>query len=168
MLQALNPMQWLAVLLGLFPLAQQATVPAPPPPPNEVSAVAPNEPSQPFDEWLDALIQEARDRGFSKEVIDATLHGLEPLPRVIQRDRSQAELRPGFNRYSSSHLTRAMVTRGRDLARENAAILDRVETDYEVQRRYQQAPGSKRGCPYWGRRRPIAAPRSTSGKGRRS
>ena len=129
-------MQWLAVLLGLFPLAQQATVPAPPPPPNEVSAVAPNEPSQPFDEWLDALIQEARDRGFSKEVIDATLHGLEPLPRVIQRDRSQAELRPGFNRYSSSHLTRAMVTRGRDLARENAAILDRVETDYEVQRRF--------------------------------
>jgi len=136
MLQAFVPMKWLAVLLGLFPLAQQEAAQPPPAPSNGVATAAPAAPSQPFDEWLQALIEEARARGFSNEIVDETLKGLEPLPRVIERDRSQAELRPGFNRYSASHLTPAMVTRGRDLARENAEILQRVETDYEVQRRF--------------------------------
>jgi len=129
-------MYWLAVLLGLFPLAQQAAAQAVPPPSNGVPTVVPASPAQPFDEWLQGLIDEARARGFSNEIVDETLKGLEPLPRVIERDRSQAELRPGFNRYSSSHLTRAMVDRGRDLSRENASILQRLETDYEVQRRF--------------------------------
>jgi len=129
-------MYWLAVLLGLFPLAQQAAAQAVPPPSNGVPTVVPASPAQPFDEWLQGLIDEARTRGFSNEIVDETLKGLEPLPRVIERDRSQAELRPGFNRYSSSHLTRGMVDRGRDLSRENASILQRLETDYEVQRRF--------------------------------
>ena len=129
-------MYWLAVLLGLFPLAQQPAAQAVPPPSNGVPEVAPAAPAQPFDEWLQALIEEARARGFSNEIVDETLKGLEPLPRVIARDRSQAELRPGFNRYSSSHLTRAMVNRGRDLSREHASILQRVESDYDVQRRF--------------------------------
>src|SRR6185436_439211 len=93
MLQAPRPMYWLAVLLGLFPLAQQAAAQAVPPPSNGVPEVAPAAPAQPFDEWLQALIEEARARGFSNEIVDETLKGLEPLPRVIARDRSQAELR---------------------------------------------------------------------------
>jgi membrane-bound lytic murein transglycosylase B len=129
-------MYWLAVVLGLFPLSHQAAAQVPPPAPNGVSEVAPVAPAQPFDAWLQSLIEEARGRGFSNEVVEETLKDLEPLPRVIQRDRSQAELRPGFNRYSASHLTRAMVNRGRDLSRENAAILQRVEADYDVQRRF--------------------------------
>jgi len=129
-------MYWLAVLLGLFPLAQQAAAQADPPPSNGVPEAAPAAPAQPFDEWLQALIDEARGRGFSNEIVDETLKGLEPLPRVIARDRSQAELRPGFNRYSASHLTRAMVTRGRDLSREHASILQKVESDYDVQSRF--------------------------------
>ena len=129
-------MKWLAVLLGLFPLAQQAAVPPPPAPPNGVSEPAPAAPSQPFDEWLRAVIDEARARGFSDQIVDETLKDLEPLPRVITRDRSQAELRPGFNRYSSSHLSAAMVRRGRELSREHAAILKQVEADYDVQGRF--------------------------------
>src|SRR5215208_3180037 len=113
-------MRWLALVLGLFPLAQEAAVPAPPPPPNGVSEAAPAEPPQPFEEWLDRVIEEARTRGFSDEIVGETLKGIAPLPRVIERDRSQAELRPGFSRYSSSHLSTAMVRRGRDLLREHA------------------------------------------------
>src|SRR5436190_6541 len=120
-----HSMHWLALLLGLFPLAQQAAAQAVPPPSNGVSESAPAVPAQPFDEWLQSLIEEARARGFSNEIVDATLKGLEPLPRVIERDRSQAELRPGFGRYSASHLTRTMVTRGRDLSNEFAAILQK-------------------------------------------
>jgi len=129
-------MHWLALILGLFPLAQQAAAQAPAPPPNGVSESSPAPPAQPFDEWLQDAMVEARARGFSNEIVDETLKGLEPLPRVLERDRTQAELRPGFTRYSASHLTRAMVLRGRDLARVNATILNRVEADYDVQRRF--------------------------------
>jgi membrane-bound lytic murein transglycosylase B len=129
-------MLWLALVLGLFPLAQQAATPPSAAPPNGVADPATAVQTQPFDEWLEAAIAEARARGFSNDVIDKTLKGLEPLPRVIQRDRSQAELRPGFTRYSASHLTRAMVTRGRDLARQHAPMLNRIEDDYGVQRRF--------------------------------
>jgi membrane-bound lytic murein transglycosylase B len=129
-------MLWLAALLGFFPLAQQAAAQAPPPPPNGVAESSPAAPAQPFDEWLQDTMVEARARGFSNEIVDETLKGLEPLPRVLERDRTQAELRPGFTRYSASHLTRAMVLRGRDLARVNATILNRVEADYDVQRRF--------------------------------
>ena len=113
-------MLWLVLLLGLFPLAQQAAAQAVPTPSNGVPEIVPAVTAQPFDEWLQTLIEEARARGFSDEVVDETLKGLEPLPRVIERDRSQAELRPGFTRYSGSHLTRTMVQRGRDLMREHA------------------------------------------------
>jgi membrane-bound lytic murein transglycosylase B len=136
MLQALDTMKWLAVLLGLFPLAQQATLPAPAAPPNEVAQTASAAPAQPFDAWLQDVIDEARSRGISDRIVDQTLKGLEPLPRVIARDRSQAELRPGFTRYSASHLTTAMVRRGQDLSREHRTILSRIESDYAVQRRF--------------------------------
>jgi membrane-bound lytic murein transglycosylase B len=136
MLQALDPMKWLAVLLGLFPLAQQAVDQPPPPPSNGVSEVAPAAPAPPFEAWLQEVIDEARSRGFSDQILDETLKDLEPLPRVITRDRSQAELRPGFKRYSSSHLTAAMVRRGRNLSNEYADILKKVAADYQVQSRF--------------------------------
>ena len=130
-------MRWLALILGLFPLAQRVAVPAPAAPPNEVAQTAPPATSaQPFDAWLQDVIDEARVRGFSERIVDETLKDLEPLPRVIQRDRSQAELRPGFSRYSASHLTTAMVRRGRDLSREHRTMLSRIESDFEVQRRF--------------------------------
>jgi membrane-bound lytic murein transglycosylase B len=136
MLQAPRAMYWLAVLLGLFPLAQQAAAQAVPPPPNGVPEVAPATPAQPFDEWLQALIEEARARGFSNEIVDETLKGLEPLPRVNrarpQPGRAPSRLQP--LQFFTPH--RAMVNRGRDLSREHASILERVESDYDVQRRF--------------------------------
>ena len=90
----------------------------------------------PFDAWLADLIEEADGRGFSDQLIQDTLAGLEPLPRVIQADRSQAELNPGLDRYLSTRLTRTMVTRGRTLMKQNATLLTRLEREYGVQRRF--------------------------------
>ena len=129
-------MKRLAVLLGLFLAVQQTEAQAPPPPSNGVPQAAPAAPAQPFDEWLKDLKEEARDRGFADRLVEDALEGLEPLPRVIQRDRSQAELRPGFTTYSSARLTRAMIRRGRDLSREHRAELSRIEGDFQVQRRF--------------------------------
>jgi membrane-bound lytic murein transglycosylase B len=123
-------MRWLAVLLGLFLVAQQTAAPA------AQTEAAPAAPTQPFDEWLKDLVDEARRRGYSDKLVKDTLEGLEPLPRVLALDRSQAELRPGFGRYSSSHLSRSMVRRGRELSTQHRATLSRIESDYDVQRRF--------------------------------
>ncbi len=88
--------------------------------------------SEPFDQWLGKLIDEARTRGFSDRTINATLSGLEPLPRVIQSDRNQAELNPGFARYLSSHLPQKMLNDGRQMMREHASLLHRLEASYGV------------------------------------
>jgi hypothetical protein len=42
---------------------------------------------------------EARERGFDDELIERTLVGLEPLPRVVASDRNQAELVMTLDRY---------------------------------------------------------------------
>jgi membrane-bound lytic murein transglycosylase B len=100
---------------------------------------APQEPAAepaPFDEWLQALMIEARDRGYSDELIQQALAKVEPLQRVIQNDRSQAELVVGFDRYYRTRVTPAMVNRGRDLAREYRTVLGRIESEYDVQHRF--------------------------------
>src|SRR4051812_19657243 len=67
------------------------------------------EPQVEFPVWLAELLAEARTRGFSDDLLNQTLSGLEPLHRVIQADRNQAELNPGFTRYLGSRLTPAMI-----------------------------------------------------------
>jgi membrane-bound lytic murein transglycosylase B len=94
------------------------------------------QPSESFDQWLVRLKDEARQRGFSEELIDEALDDLQPLPRVIQSDRNQAELNPGFGRYLSTHLSNAVVTRGRELAMEEADLLRRLEATYHVPGRF--------------------------------
>jgi membrane-bound lytic murein transglycosylase B len=90
----------------------------------------------PFDEWLAALIAEARARGYGDALIEQTLAGLEPLPHVVRNDRDQAELNPGFDRYLSTRLTARRVADGKKAARLNASLLRRIEKEYGVQRRF--------------------------------
>jgi membrane-bound lytic murein transglycosylase B len=89
-----------------------------------------------FAEFLVGLTSEARERGYSDQIVRETLEGIEPLPRVIQADRNQAELNPGFSRYLSSRLTRTMINRGRDLSRTHRTLLARIEARLGVQRRF--------------------------------
>ena len=44
-----------------------------------------------FDAWLQDFVAEARGRGYSDALLDQTLAGLTPLPRVIASDRRQPE-----------------------------------------------------------------------------
>jgi membrane-bound lytic murein transglycosylase B len=93
------------------------------------------EPPVEFSVWLTDLVAEARTRGFSDDLLNETLTGLEPLHRVIQADRNQAELNPGFTRYLASRLTPAMIRQGRTMATQHAALLTKLEGTYGVQRR---------------------------------
>ena len=137
-------MRWLALLAAfaiLHPIpagtrasaadaAAQDAAAAPPAP--SVAVAAPLS----FDDWLTALTEEARGKGFSDGLIEETLAGLQPLERVIQSDRSQAELNPGFTRYASARLTPVMINRGKELLVHHKTLLARAEKEFGVQPRF--------------------------------
>ena len=89
-------------------------------------------PSRPFEEWLHDLIDEARARGFSDELIDATLSGLTPIPRVVERDSAQAEFTITFDRYFATRVTPRIIRQGRQHAMQERTLLRRIQTTYGV------------------------------------
>jgi membrane-bound lytic murein transglycosylase B len=90
----------------------------------------------PFETFLDQLIVEARAKGYSDSLVNEALSGLQPLARVIESDRNQAELNPGFTRYLSTRVTRPMILRGKEMSRIHRTVLARIESQHDVQRRF--------------------------------
>jgi membrane-bound lytic murein transglycosylase B len=117
------------LLLVLTTCALTAQAPDAPPP---APAPAPTPEREPFPEWRERLIADARARGIAEHVITDTLAGIEPLEHVIASDRTQAELTPGLDRYLKSRVTPAVVRRGRALAREHRTLLTRLTRTYGV------------------------------------
>jgi membrane-bound lytic murein transglycosylase B len=122
-------MRWILCVAFVAALASGSVI-------SQSTGDPPQESAVPFDQWLSELIEEAEDKGYSDDLIRQTLTGLEPLPRVIQADRSQAELNPGLDRYLSTRLTRPVITRGRTLMRQHRTLLSRIEREYKVQPRF--------------------------------
>ncbi|HYE94265.1 MAG TPA: lytic murein transglycosylase [Terriglobales bacterium] len=85
-----------------------------------------------FDHWLDALLAEARSRGYSDELLQQTLVGLTPLERVIAADRRQAESVLTFEEYVRRRISPEVVRRGRELAEEHRDVLTKVHETYGV------------------------------------
>ena len=119
----------LVALLLVLGAALQGQGPAPAPAEPVVDA-------PPFDDWLKTLVAEALERGYEPALVEGTIAHLEPLPRVIAADRSQAELNPGFARYVSGRLTKARVQRGREMSRAHREVLGRIESAFHVQGRF--------------------------------
>jgi membrane-bound lytic murein transglycosylase B len=94
------------------------------------SAVEPLSP--PFEEWLQGVIDEAHARGFSDDLIDATLSGLTPIPRVVERDTSQAEFTITFDRYFRTRVTPRVIRMGRQRAMEQRTLLQRIRAEYGI------------------------------------
>jgi len=86
----------------------------------------------PFDEWLNGVRAEALTRGIKEATLDRALSGLEPLPVVVQRDRTQAELVLTLDRYLRQHLTKRMIDTAASKRRAHAAVLKKVEQQYGV------------------------------------
>src|SRR6267142_919567 len=111
-------MRLAVLLLAATILAPQQTV-APPP-------------SPPFEQWLQELIAEARARGFSDGLIDATLSGITPVQRVVERDSSQAEFTITLDRYFETRVTPRIIRLGRAQLMEQRAVLRNIRTAYGV------------------------------------
>src|SRR5216110_2736093 len=108
-----------AVVLGLALALQGQVAPVQPPQP-------------PFDEWLSGVRAEAKSRGISDATLDSALTGLEPLPIVIERDRSQAEIVQTLDAYLSQHVSAKVVKTARARRAEQAALLARVNDRFGV------------------------------------
>ena len=88
--------------------------------------------ARPFDDWLRDLIVDARSRGVSDTVIDETLTGLQPIPRVVERDSNQAEFTITLDRYYRTRVTPRIIREGRQHALEQRTLLRRVQAAYGV------------------------------------
>jgi membrane-bound lytic murein transglycosylase B len=91
---------------------------------------------QSFDDWLVELRAEARGVGISEATLDAALSGIQPLPRVIELDRSQPEFTLTFDEYLGKFVSEWRRKTAARMLVEHADILDRVAKKYGVQKRY--------------------------------
>src|SRR5262245_26350056 len=86
-----------------------------------------------FSAWLEGVRAEAAQRGIRQEIIDEALGSVvEPLPVVIERDRSQAETVLSLEAYLKRRLTKALLRRGRDMVTAHRHDLEEVSAKYGV------------------------------------
>src|SRR5437899_3200714 len=97
--------------------------------PQQVPPVNPS--AQPsFDEWLSGVRAEALGRGIREVTLDAALTGLEPVPTVIQRDRSQAEIVQTLDHYLAQRVSRKVVQTARTMRKTHESVLKAVSDKY--------------------------------------
>lgn len=90
-----------------------------------------------FPAWLAELKAEARGKGISQATLDAAFAGFDaPIDRVLELDKRQPEFRLGFWRYMGNAVTEERVELGRAFLAAHRELLDRVEAQYGVQKRF--------------------------------
>jgi membrane-bound lytic murein transglycosylase B len=93
-------------------------------------------PADGFDAWLVAFREDALKEGIGAATLEAALSGIEPIPRVIELDRSQPSGRLSFRSYRERLLSNERIRRGREMMRQHRDLLERVAADYGVQARF--------------------------------
>jgi len=89
-------------------------------------------PLPPFADWLTDLRKEALARGITQRTVDAALTGLEPLPVVVERDKTQPERTLTIDVYLKRRVDRKTVKTAREMARRHAPLLKKVSAQYGV------------------------------------
>lgn len=91
----------------------------------------------PFQDWLAELKAEALSLGVSEKTVDAALAVVEePIPRVLELDRSQPEFVQTFAGYMRNRMSDARIRRGQSLLLEHSDLFRRVQSEYGVQPHY--------------------------------
>ena len=99
----------------------------------EQSAAVQDEGRPSFTDWLAGVRSEAVARGIRQEVVDEALDGVvEPLPIVIERDRTQAEIVVPLETYIARRLTPRTIRTGRQMVARHRHVLDQVGEKYGV------------------------------------
>lgn len=139
---------------GAAPSAAAATptAPAVAPPASATAAAAPATPAATagaaasesvapfnraeFEAFLAEVRAEAIQKGIKQDVVRTALTGVEPVMRIIERDRNQAEFKLSFATYRDRVITPANVQRGQKLRDDHQALLRQVSQRYGVQPRF--------------------------------
>src|SRR4051794_29363066 len=116
----------LATLLFLVVLGVPAAAQELPP----IAPVAPLPP--PFDEWLAGVRAEAITRGIRPEVVEQALAGIEPVPQILERDRSQAEFTLDLETYLKRRLTPLTVRTAQQMYSRHRELLGRIGEQYGI------------------------------------
>jgi membrane-bound lytic murein transglycosylase B len=89
-------------------------------------------PAVPFADWLAQLRKDALAKGISERTVEAALIGIEPVPVVVERDRTQAERTLSIDKYLQRRLDRRTVKTAREMAKRHAAVLGTVSAQFGV------------------------------------
>jgi membrane-bound lytic murein transglycosylase B len=124
---------WRGTFAAEAPQANSVTV--------ENAAAAPiAAPTQSFSDWLADLRTEASSLGISTPTLDTALNTVvEPLPRIIELDRSQPEFVQTFTGYMRNRMSDRRVERGRRLLAEHKELFAEIQRKYGIQPHYLAA-----------------------------
>jgi membrane-bound lytic murein transglycosylase B len=87
-----------------------------------------------FGDWLAGFRTRALAAGVPEAVLEAALAGVTPDPKIVERDRRQAEFSKAIWDYLDTAVSEARVADGRRALAREAAALARIEADYGVDR----------------------------------
>jgi len=88
-----------------------------------------------FGKWLEGVRVEARQLGISENVILNALKDVQPVRRIIERDRNQAEDKLKLATYLNRVVSKRNIKRGRAMSRKHRYLLAKVSKKYGVQGR---------------------------------
>ncbi len=89
-------------------------------------------PAVPFSDWLAGLRKDALARGITEKTVESALTGIELLPVVVERDRTQAERTQTIDQYPRRRVDRKTVTTGREMMKRHAELLAKISAQYDV------------------------------------
>ena len=99
-------------------------------------AMAQDEGAENFAEWREEVRSEALSQGISAATFDAAFAGIEPIPRVIELDRSQPEVTITFAEYLERVVPDSRVAQGRELLAKHRDLLEPIGREYGVPPRF--------------------------------
>ena len=95
-------------------------------------AMAQEDGAESFAEWREGVRSEALGLGISAAIFDAAFADVEPIPRVIELDRSQPEVTLTFDQYVERVVPESRVAKGRKLLAEHRDLLEPIGRKYGV------------------------------------
>jgi len=89
-----------------------------------------------FEQYLEGLKTEAREKGVSEQVIEQAFANVEHKPRAVKADKNQPETRLTLDEYIPRAVPDWKVKQAKELYKEHYAELSRIGEEYGVQPRF--------------------------------
>lgn len=90
----------------------------------------------PFPIWLQEVREEALAKGISPATVQAALSDVPPVPRILERDRTQAEFTETLREYVDKRVGVPTIRTARERAATYATLLTKLEATYSVPGRF--------------------------------